>query len=116
MQSRRLPSIFTFSTCLLTAAFTLSANSSNAQGTTKKAPVNPYPEQVVQIFVDSCTSGGKSVDPAVMRKICSCSIDGIQNQYTLTEFIKISDELGANKPMRREMTQIVQSCAAQALK
>jgi len=115
MQSRRLPSLFAISTCLLTVAFTLSPNQANAKETTKKT-VNPYPGEVVQIFVSSCVEGGKKISPAMMKKICSCSIEGIQNQYTLSEFIKISEELDANKPMRPEMTNIVQSCAQQALK
>jgi hypothetical protein len=114
--AQRLHSFFALSTCLLTVGFTLYSKPANAKETAKTTPANPYPGEVVQIFVDSCVSGGQGVDPAVMKKICSCSIEGIQNQYTLSEFVKISDELSANKPMRPEMTKIVQSCAEQALK
>ncbi|MGV0025279.1 hypothetical protein [Phormidesmis priestleyi] len=116
MRSHRLHSFFALSTCLLTVTFTVYPKQANAKETAKTTPVNPYPGEVVQIFVDSCVSGGQGIDPAVMKKICSCSIEGIQNRYTLSEFIKISDELSANKPMRSEMTQIVQSCAEQAVK
>jgi hypothetical protein len=79
---------------------------------TPTTPVNPYPKEVIQIFVDSCVTEGKEVDPAVMEKICSCSIVGIQNRYTLAEFIKIGDE----KDLPPEVTQMIESCAQQALK
>jgi hypothetical protein len=113
--ARRQHSFFALG-CLLTVALVVYPKQANAKETPKTTLANPYPKEVVEIFVDSCVSGGQGVSSAVMKKVCSCSITGIQDQYTLAEFIKISEELSAEKPMRPEMTQIVESCAEQAFK
>ncbi|NJR49464.1 MAG: hypothetical protein HC780_07705 [Leptolyngbyaceae cyanobacterium CSU_1_3] len=103
--------ILTFTT-LLTIAVTACPRSASAK---EAAPANPYPQEAVQIFVNSCVSGGKGIDPVLMKNICSCSINGIQNQYTLAEFVKISDETKKSNSLPPKLTQIVQSCAEQAL-
>jgi hypothetical protein len=103
--------ILTFTT-LLTLTVAACPRSTSAK---EAVPVNPYPQEAVQIFVNSCISGGKGIDPVLMKNICSCSINGIQNQYTLAEFVKVSDETKNSNSLPPKMTQIVQSCAEQAL-
>jgi hypothetical protein len=99
LAQRSLSTILSLSTCLLAVAVPMPGQ---AQSRETSSP-NAYPEEVVKIFVDSCVSGGgKSVPPEVMKQICSCSIEGIQTQYTLNEFVKLRGLRRNNLPVTVE--------------
>jgi hypothetical protein len=76
-----------------------------------------YPPQVVKAFTDACVAGGEGkVDPEIMKKVCSCAIDAIQNQYTLDQFVDVAQKMEKTKAMNEQITKIVQGCVEQAIK
>jgi hypothetical protein len=75
-----------------------------------------YPDTVVTGFIETCVQqGDQQVSAEIMKKICTCSISGIQNQYTYAEFIEIDKALNQGKELPPEVTQVVQDCVQQSL-
>jgi hypothetical protein len=108
---RSLRPLLTVSACLFTFAGT-QAGAAMAKDTT-----NAYPPQVVKAFTDACVSGsGGKVNAELMKSVCSCAIDEIQNQYTLEEFIAVAEKMEKSNTMNDKITTIVQGCVEQALK
>lgn len=72
----------------------------------------PYPDETIESFTQTCVTqgSGAGVPVEVMRQICTCTIDGLQQQYTYAEFAKIDRDLGAGKPAPEQMNQIVKQC------
>ncbi|MEE3719104.1 hypothetical protein V2H45_20375 [Tumidithrix elongata RA019] len=83
-----------------------SATPKGEENTSK--PKNDYGEAFVKSYMDSCveSSGGK-VD------YCKCTINKIQDKYTLDEFVKMSQELTPGKEPPPKFMEIVQACAKQ---
>jgi hypothetical protein len=74
---------------------------------------NTYPEEIVTGYVEACSTAGVGKIPAnVMKDICSCTIVGFQNTFTLKEFQKIGEALdqGNRKDVPPEMTKITEDC------
>ena len=97
----------------LSAGLSILVVSSPGQAQQTDQSEHVYPEVLVKTFVDACTAGGgKTNDPETMKSVCTCSIEGIQEQYTLKEFTTLSTDLDAGKPMPETLRQLVQACAA----
>lgn len=61
-------------------------------------------------FVESCVSGGGAADPAMMRRICTCSADELIARYTPTELMTISTN--AEEPENKaKIEAAVAACA-----
>jgi hypothetical protein len=66
-------------------------------------PPNPYPDDVVKNFVDSCRT-------RAAESVCTCAIDKIQRRWTLDEFKALEARL-AQGEMPKELVDTVADCA-----
>lgn len=64
-----------------------------------------YPPEVVESFMDGCTSNGGD------EALCACVIEGVESEFSLEEFAQMIDELEAGNPSD-DFTNIVEFCAA----
>ena len=104
--------------CLTISAYLLALAGIGVHGVAlaKDEPA-AYPPQVVKAFTDACAAGGGGkVDAEVMKKVCSCAIDEIQNQYSLAEFVAVAQSMEKTNNMNDRVTKIVQGCVEQAVK
>jgi len=78
----------------------------------KQQPANQYPIDVVNSFVNSCTSAAAqdNVDPQLAQNICTCYVQEIQNQYTYQEFEAIDREVAQGQPLPPAFEEIVKNC------
>ncbi|HAG82450.1 MAG TPA: hypothetical protein DCL61_15135 [Cyanobacteria bacterium UBA12227] len=93
------------SACLLTVV-SVPKGSSQAADVTPEEPTSTYPPEVVQIYVDNCVMRGG----AEIRPFCACTIEKIQETYTLQEFLEIGQNLQAGKKAPRNFDQIITTC------
>jgi hypothetical protein len=77
---------------------------------------NIYPPRLVEIFMNSCTQGqeGKIRDVNI-EQVCTCSINKIQKEYTLTEFLNISLDMADKKEPPERIVKIALECAFENL-
>lgn len=81
---------------------------SPGQSPSAAANGNEYPEEFITGFMDGCAQGGVPVE------FCRCSLDGIQAEFTVEEFMAI-DELARNQQpappeVEQSLNRIAQSC------
>lgn len=75
-----------------------------AQETT--SPVNPYPPQAIQAWMSVCVRD----DSPEAQVFCQCTIDEIQNNYTVEEFIQLGQNIQSGQEPPEKFNQIIQSC------
>ncbi|MEQ9670799.1 hypothetical protein [Coleofasciculus sp. G2-EDA-02] len=80
--------------------------SSQTPDMTPQEPTNAYPPEIVQIYLENCVGDR----PEEIRAFCTCTIEKIQETYTLDEFIEIGQELQDGQPEPEEFRQIITSC------
>lgn len=51
-----------------------------------------------------------------MQQVCACSINKIQNEYTLSEFLTLSLDMAQSKKPPEKMMQIAVECAFENLR
>lgn len=81
---------------------------------TSKKPVNPnssstYPDKIKQAFIKGCS---EKLKPE-MQSNCSCMINKLEKQYTLTEFLEISFDLSEGRKPPARFMQIAFECVNQ---
>jgi hypothetical protein len=86
----------------------MSAPRGNSQtpDVTPQEPTNTYPPEMVQIYIENCVGDR----PEEIRAFCTCTIEKIQETYTLNEFMQIGQDLQAGQPEPEEFRQIITSC------
>ncbi len=63
-----------------------------------------YPADVVQEFVRGCESAGQS------QRFCTCAIDRIQGEFSLSEFTEMSRQMVAVGTPPRSLMRLVVQC------
>jgi len=63
-----------------------------------------YPPEVVQEFVRGCESSGQP------QRFCSCTIDRIQGEFSLSEFMELSRQMLAVGTPPRSLMRLVAQC------
>ena len=82
--------------------------------TSSPHPTHKYPPQVVQAFMNACNQPSK--DQSVnMEQVCACSINKIQNQYSLEQFITLSFEMKDKKEPPKELMELALQCTVETL-
>lgn len=91
--------------CLVTFAI---APLGNSQPPNSNAPqaTNVYPKAIVDLFMNQCVGNSGSQ----LQPFCACTIERIQKNYTIDQFIQIGQDLQSGKPMPDQFNQIVRSC------
>jgi hypothetical protein len=94
----------------------LPSSNSNAQQTSTSSPdpTRKYPPQLVQAFTNACIQGSNS-QSLNMKQFCACSINKIQNLYSLEQFLTISLEIKDNKKPPKEFLELGLQCAVETL-
>ncbi|WP_425216493.1 hypothetical protein [Tumidithrix helvetica] len=89
------------------AATPTTSPAATPKGENTSKPKNDYGAAFVKSYMDSCveSSGGK-VD------YCKCTINKIQDKYTLDEFVKISQELTPGKEPPPKFLEIINACVS----
>jgi hypothetical protein len=77
---------------------------------------NVYPPEVVNGFITQCTAQASNIDPALMRSLCSCTMDEFQNRYSFEEFRKIGMGMEKGQAMPQEFSDIMNFCASKIIK
>jgi len=78
--------------------------------TTSPQPTNTYPPRLIQGFMEGCTKG-RNFEGVNMQSVCSCSINKIQNEYPLDEFMVIVFDMADKKQPPERIVQIATECA-----
>ncbi|MEC4986831.1 MAG: hypothetical protein SAJ37_21100 [Oscillatoria sp. PMC 1068.18] len=101
-------------TCLLMLSGT-GLPVANAQ-TSQPNTTNTYPEELVEVFTESCVSSavdsGLTAEPAEF--ICGCSIEEFQNRYTLEEFINLTQQTHAGT-IPEVFQEVTSSCVVELM-
>jgi septal ring-binding cell division protein DamX len=73
-----------------------------------KKPKNAYDEKFVSSYMEGCVkaSAGNPGNEAY----CKCTINKIQDKYTLEEFIKITQSMKPGQEPPAEMVDVIKSC------
>ena len=79
-----------------------------------------YPEEVVDNYMKSCSvnaelSGESKKDS---DKFCKCTMQELEREYSLTEFLRIEEEMlyGGLQAMPPEVGEILDACVAATVK
>jgi hypothetical protein len=72
-----------------------------------------YPEEVTQTYLSHCVSSGKGygMTDTQATSYCNCTINKFQDNYTLEEFVSISQQISQNQTPPQLM-EIVNACTA----
>jgi hypothetical protein len=94
-----------------------SSNSSALETSTSSPPLtHKYPPHLVQAFVNACnqprTRNNQSIN---MEQVCTCSINKIQNQYSLEQFITLSFEMKDKEEPPKELMELALQCTLETL-
>jgi hypothetical protein len=84
---------------------------SSSMPSSKPASSNsvPYPASVVQNFMNACTKSKGS------QAYCSCTIDKIQNRYSLEEYSQLEVKMLVNKTLPEEILNFMGKCRLSGL-
>lgn len=93
---------------------TLPRQEANPPSQPSQQPANIYPPRLVQVFMDACTKEG-NVGGINSEQVCTCSINKIQNEYTLEEFMNLSLDMIEKKNPPERIVQIAVECALENL-
>jgi hypothetical protein len=81
------------------------------QAQSNSAPLKyPYPDNIVSGFVSQCSSSSTRLPPEVSQQLCRCIITKAQNQFSLQDFRKMSEDVDKGQPMPAAMDQIAKVC------
>lgn len=83
--------------------------SSEETNNSSASPTHKYPPQIVQAFMTACNRPDKNLG-INMEQICTCSINKIQNQYTLEQFITIGLAIKDKKEPPNEIIDLALQC------
>jgi hypothetical protein len=64
--------------------------------------------------MNSCTQQG-DIKGVKIEQICGCSINKIQNEYTLDEFMRVALDMAETKKPPQKLVQIATECAIEGL-
>ncbi|MDJ0618201.1 MAG: pentapeptide repeat-containing protein [Calothrix sp. MO_192.B10] len=85
---------------------------------TPKKPINsqgrspqPYPDKLKQAFLKSCS---QNMQPK-MQPTCSCMLNRLEKEYSLSEFLRISFELADGKQLPAGWMQIGVECVKEVV-
>ena len=78
---------------------------------------NKYPAKFVQDYSQECiqTSMGEGLDEIEANKLCNCTINEFQRQYTLEEFKKLTAASATDETAETTLIEIGQVCFEQLL-
>jgi hypothetical protein len=79
--------------------------------------IEKYPPEFVQDYSQEClqTSMLEGLEAPEARKLCRCTIDKFQNQYTLEEFKQLTAKSATDQTAENTLVEVGQVCFEQIL-
>jgi hypothetical protein len=74
-----------------------------------------YPPELVSKFTAECAAQAGKTDPALMQALCTCTINEIQNRYSLEEFREMGMAVDKGTPVPKEFEEISYACATKII-
>lgn len=101
-----------FSLILLTTSGVAVAN-----GLVNPSKAHHYPADFVQSYNQEClqTSMEEGLEQTEAKRLCNCTIDEFQRQYSLTEFKQLTAASATDKSAQTTLVEVGQSCFEQIL-
>jgi hypothetical protein len=101
-----------FSLILLTTSGVAVAN-----GLVNPRKAHHYPADFVQSYNQEClqTSMEEGLEQTEAKRLCNCTIDEFQRQYSLTEFKQLTAASATDKSAQTTLVEVGQSCFEQIL-
>ncbi|MEA5468082.1 hypothetical protein [Spirulina sp. 06S082] len=105
---------FSIVTLIVLTASVVIPKSVNSQQIPDRNPENPYPEEIVGRFVNSCTNSATTqtnIPETMARSACQCMIWQIQDRYSFEDFATLSQRFSQDREAAQEFVQIVTACS-----
>ena len=88
-----------------------------AEGTAQAAPANQYSAAFIQDFSQECiqTSLAEGLDRTDSERLCKCTIDEFQRQYSMEEFQQLTVASATDPEAETALVEVGQFCFEQIL-
>jgi hypothetical protein len=88
-----------------------------ANGSIKAKAAHQYPAEFVQSYNQECmqTSMQEGLDKAEAKRLCDCTINEFERQYSLTEFKRLTAASRTDKASETTLIEVGQFCFEQIL-
>lgn len=102
---------------LFTLSFLIVEDLAIAEGSTKAKKNHQYPTEFVQSYNQECiqTSMGEGLDEAGAKKLCNCTLNKFQQQYSLAEFKQLTVASTTDQQAQNKLVEVGQVCFEQIL-
>jgi hypothetical protein len=93
------------------------ADDAIAQSPGSVEPINPYPEEVRDNFMNECTASAieNGALASQAETYCQCSLTEIQRLYTIDEFAVIDQQIAQGQAPPAVFNDIIEFCVNQAV-
>lgn len=88
-----------------------------AGGEVNSKKAHQYPADFIQSYNQECmqTSMGEGLAVAEATRLCKCTVNEFQRQYSLTEFKRLTTAAATSKSSEAALVEVGQSCFEQIL-
>lgn len=88
-----------------------------ASGLVNNKKAHQYPAEFVQSYNQECmqTSMQEGLDKAEAKRLCDCTINEFERQYSLTEFKRLTAASRTDKASETTLVEVGQFCFEQIL-
>ena len=106
-----------FYSCLLTLSLLAIGGMAVAQDSANAQKTNEYPGDFLQDYTQECiqTSMGEGLEEIDAQKLCDCTINEFQGQYSLEEFKKLTAASATDETAETTLIEVGQVCFEQIL-
>ncbi|WP_019509457.1 hypothetical protein [Pleurocapsa sp. PCC 7319] len=102
---------------LLTLTLLATSSMAVAESSISTKKNNQYPAEFMQDYAQECiqTSMGEGLDEAEAQKLCDCTINEFQQQYSLSEFKQLTAASATDEQAETALVEVGQVCFEQIL-
>lgn len=106
-----------FYSSLLTLSLLTTGSIAIAQDSVNSETTNKYPGEFVQNYGQECiqTSMGEGLEEIEAQKLCDCTINEFQRQYSLEEFKELTAASATDEKAETALVEVGQVCFEQIL-
>jgi hypothetical protein len=97
--------------------FTNSVSVATAEDAVNSKKAHQYPADFIQSYNQECmqTSMGEGLAAEEATRLCKCTVNEFQRQYSLTEFKRLTAAAATNKTSEAALVEVGQFCFEQIL-
>lgn len=106
-----------FSFYLLTLSLLASGGIAVAEGSADPEPKNQYTPEFLQSYTQECvqTSMGEGLESTEAQKLCKCTLQKFQQQYSQAEFSQLTTASAKDEKSKTALIEVGQVCFEQIL-